>query len=263
MTLALVTRRLIIAGNWKMHTDVGGGASLVADILERMESLALDVDLVLFPPFTHLMVAATQLSSSAISLGGQNMHSALEGAFTGEISARMLLTSGCRYVILGHSERRLHFFETNESISLKVSTAISAGLIPILCVGETTEEFEAGLTEKVVSEQVRKGLEGVEPRTADEIILAYEPVWAIGTGRVATPDHADQVHGHLRAVVSDMFGEKFAKCIRIQYGGSIKPENAGALLAKTNIDGALVGGASLDAPSFEAIARAGLQIDSS
>ena len=256
-----VARRLIIAGNWKMYTDVVDGASLVADVIERTESLALDADLVLCPPFTHLTVAATQLSGSSISLGAQNMHPALEGAFTGEVSARMLLTSGCGYVILGHSERRMHCGETNESVNLKVRTAISAGLTPILCVGETLEERETGHTESVVGAQVRKGLEGTEPGTADDLVLAYEPVWAIGTGSVATPEQANQVHGHLRAVIADLFDENFAGRIRIQYGGSVKPENAGALLAKPHIDGALVGGASLDASSFEAIVRAGLGID--
>ena len=257
--MTTVARRLIIAGNWKMHTDVVDGASLVAEVIERADSLALAADLVLCPPFTHLTVAATQLSGSSISLGAQNMHSAPEGAYTGEVSARMLLTSGCRYVILGHSERRILFDETNESVNGKVRSAISAGLTPILCVGETLEERESGRTETVVGEQVRKGLEGTEPDTADDLVLAYEPVWAIGTGRVATPDQADQVHGHLRTVIADMFDEDFAGRIRIQYGGSVKPDNAGALMARPHIDGALVGGASLDASSFEAIVRAGVE----
>ncbi len=254
------SRRLIIAGNWKMHTDLVEGASLVAEVIERTESLALAADLVLCPPFTHLTVAATELSGSAISLGAQNMHDAPEGAYTGEVSARMLLTSGCGYVILGHSERRTYFEETNASVNGKVRSAISAGLTPILCVGETLEDREAGRTEQVVGEQVRKGLEGAEPRTADGLVLAYEPVWAIGTGRVATPDQADQVHGHLRTVIAEMFDDDFAGRIRIQYGGSVKPENAGALMTRPHIDGALVGGASLDAASFEAIIRAGLGI---
>lgn len=256
-----VARRLIIAGNWKMHTDLVEGASLVAEVIERTESLALAADLVLCPPYTHLTVAATQLSGRSISLGAQNMHDAPEGAYTGEVSARMLLTSGCRYVILGHSERRTYFDETNESVNRKVKTSISAGLTPILCVGETLAEREAGQTEKVVGEQVREGLSGTDPGTADGLVLAYEPVWAIGTGRVATPDQADQVHGHLRQVIAEMFGDDFADGIRIQYGGSVKPENAGALMARPHIDGALVGGASLDASSFEAIVRAGLGIN--
>ena len=254
------SRRLIIAGNWKMHTDLVEGASLVAEVIERTKSLAMAADLVLCPPFTHLTVAATQLSGSAISLGAQHMHDAPEGAYTGEVSARMLLTSGCRYVILGHSERRTYFEETNASVNGKVRSAISAGLTPILCVGETLEDREAGRTEQVVGEQVRKGLEGTEPGTGDGLVLAYEPIWAIGTGRVATPDQADQVHGHLRKVIAEMFDDDFAGRIRIQYGGSVKPENAGALMTRPHIDGALVGGASLDAASFEAIIRAGLGI---
>lgn len=261
MVVKTAARRLIIAGNWKMHTDLVGGASLVAEVIERAESLALSADLVLCPPFTHLTVAATQLSGSAISLGAQNVHDAPEGAFTGEVSARMLLTSGCRYVILGHSERRTYFDETNRSVNGKVKSSISAGLTPILCVGETLEDREAGRTEQVVSKQVQTGLSDTEPGTADGLVLAYEPVWAIGTGKVATPDQADQVHGHLRKVVADMFGDEFAGRIRIQYGGSVKPENAGALMTRPNIDGALVGGASLDASSFEAIVRAGLGIN--
>lgn len=254
-------RRLIIAGNWKMHTDLVEGASLVAEVIERMESLALAADLVLCPPFTHLTVAATQLSGSSISLGAQHMHDAPEGAYTGEVSARMLLTSGCGFVILGHSERRTYFDETNESVNGKVRSAISAGLTPILCVGETLEDREAGRTEEVVGEQVREGLADTKPETADDVVLAYEPVWAIGTGRVATPDQADQVHGHLRTVIAEIFDDDFAGRIRIQYGGSVKPDNAGALMARPHIDGALVGGASLDASSFEAIVRAGLGID--
>lgn len=253
-----VPRRSIIAGNWKMHTDLVDGASLVAEVVERTESLALDVDIVLCPPFTHLTVAATQLSTSSITLGAQNLHAAPEGAFTGEVSARMLLTSGCRYVILGHSERRTLFNETNASVNEKVRSAISAGLTPILCVGETLEEREAGRTEPVVEAQLREGLEGAEPGTADDLVLAYEPVWAIGTGRVATTDQANHVQGHLRLVIADLFDEDFAGRIRIQYGGSVKPDNAGALLAQPHIDGALVGGASLDAASFEEIVRAGL-----
>jgi triosephosphate isomerase len=254
-------RRLIIAGNWKMHTDLVEGASLVAEVIERTESLALSADLVLCPPFTHLTVAATQLSGSSISLGAQHMHDAPEGAYTGEVSARMLLTSGCGYVILGHSERRTYFGETNESVNGKVRSAISAGLTPIVCVGETLEDREAGRTEEVVSEQVRAGLSDTDPGTADGLVLAYEPVWAIGTGRVATPDQADQVHSHLRKEIADLFDDDFAGRIRIQYGGSVKPENAGALMSRPNIDGALVGGASLDATSFEAIVRAGLGIN--
>lgn len=254
-------RRLIIAGNWKMHTDVVDGASLVAEVIDRTEPLALSADLVLCPPFTHLAVAATQLSHSAISLGAQNMHEAPEGAYTGEVSARMLLTSGCRYVILGHSERRTFFGETDRSVNGKVKAAISAGLTPILCVGETLEDREAGRTEQVVGGQVREGLSDTKPETADHVVLAYEPVWAIGTGRVATPDQADRVHGHLRTVIAEMFDADFAGRIRIQYGGSVKPENAGALMSRPHIDGALVGGASLDASSFEAIVRAGLGID--
>ena len=259
--MSTAKRRLIIAGNWKMHTDVVDGASLVAEIIERTESLALAADLVLCPPFTHLAVAATQLSRCAISLGGQNMHQAPEGAYTGEVSARMLLTSGCRYVILGHSERRTYYEETNHSVNEKVKSAIAAGLTPILCVGETLEERETGRTEQVVAEQVRMGLSGAKPETADGLVLAYEPVWAIGTGRVAKPDQADRVHGHMRAVIADMFDDDFAGRIRIQYGGSVKPENAGMLMSCPHIDGALVGGASLDASSFEAIVRAGLGND--
>ena len=256
-----VARRLIIAGNWKMHTDVVDGASLVAEVVECTASLALAADLVLCPPFTHLAVAATQLSRSSISLGAQNMHQAPEGAYTGEVSARMLLTSGCRYVILGHSERRTYFDETNHSVNEKVKSAIAAGLTPILCVGETLQDREAGRTEQVVDEQVRQGLSDTKPESAEDLVLAYEPVWAIGTGRVATPDQADRVHGHLRMVIADMYDDDFASRIRIQYGGSVKPENAGALMSRPHIDGALVGGASLDASSFEAIVRAGLGFD--
>ncbi len=254
-------RRLIIAGNWKMHTDMMDGASLVAEVIARVGSLAPAADLVLCPPFTHLTVAAKQLSGSSISLGAQNMHPAPEGAYTGEVSARMLLTSGCRYVILGHSERRTYFAETNASVNAKVRSALSAGLTPILCVGESLEERSAGRAEAVVGEQVRQGLAGAEPEAADQLVLAYEPVWAIGTGRVATPDQADQMHGCLRMIIGELFDDDFASRIRIQYGGSVKPENAGALMSRPDIDGALIGGASLDASSFQAIIRAGVEVD--
>tara|TARA_B100000029_G_scaffold482413_1_gene532368 strand:+ start:10189 stop:10962 length:774 start_codon:yes stop_codon:yes gene_type:complete len=251
-------RRLIIVGNWKMYTDLVDGTSLVANVIQRTEKLTTDADIILCPPFTHLTVAATQLAASSISLGAQNMSSLREGAMTGEVSARMLLTSGCRYVIIGHSERRRGFCETNELINQKVKIAIADSLTPILCVGETFEEREAGHTELVVEEQVRKGLEGVELGLSEDIVLAYEPIWAIGSGQVAQPDSVDKIHGTIREILADMFGENLASNIRIQYGGSIKPENAGVIMAKPHIDGVLVGGASLDASSFEAIIRIGL-----
>ena len=251
-------RRLIIVGNWKMYTDLVDGASLVANVIQRTEKLTTDADIILCPPFTHLTVAATPLAASSISLGAQNMSSLREGAMTGEVSARMLLTSGCRYVIIGHSERRRGFCETNELINQKVKIAIFDSLTPILCVGETFEEREAGHTELVVEDQVRKGLEGVELGLSEDIVLAYEPIWAIGSGQVAQPDSVDKIHGTIREILADMFGENLARNIRIQYGGSVKPENAGVIMAKPHIDGVLVGGASLDASSFEAIIRIGL-----
>ncbi len=248
-------RRPIIAGNWKMNTTPDDGGALADTVLNLAGDLTA-IDLLLCPPHTGLHVVSKRLRGSGIGLGAQNMHWESEGAYTGEISAKMLLTAGCSHVILGHSERRTILGETDEIVNRKVHQALATGLTPILCVGENLEEREAGQTDQVVTVQVREGLAGIPADELRQIVLAYEPIWAIGTGRVATPDQANGVHCKIRILLEDIAGIDIATSVRIQYGGSVKPENAADLLSEPDIDGALVGGASLEADSFVAIARA-------
>ena len=245
-------RRLLIAGNWKMHKTVEGALSLIRE-LKRLVSDVNHRDILVCPPFTALYAVKAELEGSNISLGAQNMFYEEEGAFTGEISPLMLRDVGCSYVILGHSERRHIFGETDELINKKVLSAVNHGLIPILCVGETLQEREDGKTKEVIERQVREGLKGLSETS--EFVIAYEPVWAIGTGRTATPELAEEVHSFIRELLSEMFGAKKAESVRILYGGSVKPENAAGLLSQPNIDGSLVGGASLKADSFAKIVK--------
>lgn len=249
-------RKPIVAGNWKMYKSVDEAITLASAI--KLELLNFtDAEVVLCPPFTALKAVGDTLSGSYIKLGAQNMHWEKEGAYTGEISPAMLRGVFCRFVILGHSERRALFHETNESVNKKVKAALAAGLTPILCVGETMAEREAGKTNDVVRIQVETGLAGVETG-ASGIVLAYEPVWAIGAGKAATPDQAQEVHAFLRSVLAKMFGDSAAANIRIQYGGSVKSSNAKELFSQPDIDGGLIGGAALDARSFVEIVRASL-----
>jgi triosephosphate isomerase len=243
-------RRFLIAGNWKMHKTITEALDLVRELKELVKDVN-DRDVLVCPPFTTLYSVSKELDCSNIVLGGQNMYFEEQGAFTGEISPLMLKDAGCSYVILGHSERRHIFGETDELINKKVLSAVNHGLIPILCVGELLEERENGKTQEIVEKQVREGLKGIEEKA--EFVIAYEPVWAIGTGRTATPELAEEVHFFIRQVLSDMFGSEKANSVRILYGGSVKPENAAGLLNMENIDGALVGGASLKAESFAKI----------
>lgn len=245
-------RRLLIAGNWKMHKTIPEALDLVRELKELVKDVN-DRDILVCPPFTALYPVSKELEGSNIVLGGQNMYFEEQGAFTGEISPLMLKNAGCSYVILGHSERRHIFGETDELINKKVLSAVNHGLIPILCVGELLEEREAGKTQEVVEKQVREGLRGIDGEA--EFVIAYEPVWAIGTGKTATPELAEEVHFFIRQVLSDMFGNEKANSVRILYGGSVKPENAAGLLNMENIDGALVGGASLKAESFAKIVK--------
>lgn len=219
-----------------------------------------DVDVVICPPFPDLVPVNGILNESNIKLGGQNMYWQDEGAFTGEVSAKMLLDAGCQYVIIGHSERRHVFGEKNSEINQKVKKALGSGLIPIFCLGETLEERRNGLTEKIVEEQVLKGLAGVEITNANDIVVAYEPVWAIGTGETATPEQAEEVHRFIRELLGGLFSLSLGNQIRIQYGGSVKPANAAELMSQENIDGALVGGASLDADSFTEIIKSSASV---
>ena len=244
-------RRLLIAGNWKMHKTVGEAIELVRE-LKILVSDVTDRDILVCPPFTALYPVSQELKGSNIDLGAQNMFYELEGAFTGEISPLMLKDAGCSYVILGHSERRHIFGETDELINKKVLSALENGLIPILCVGETLEDRESGKTKEVVERQVKEGLKGI---SSEEFVIAYEPVWAIGTGRTATPEQAQEVHEFIRSIIEGMFSKNVADRVRILYGGSVKPNNAADLLAMPDIDGALVGGASLKADSFSKIVK--------
>lgn len=214
-----------------------------------------NVDVVICPPFPALVPVNEILKESNIKIGGQNLYWQDEGAFTGEVSAKMLLDAGCQYVVIGHSERRHVFGEKNNEINQKVKKALENGLIPMFCVGETLEERQNGLTEKVVEEQIREGLSGIEIKDASDLVVAYEPVWAIGTGETATPDQAEEVHRYIRELLSGLFSLSLGNQIRIQYGGSVKPSNAAELMSRENIDGALVGGASLNADSFTEIIK--------
>lgn len=216
------------------------------------------VEVAVCPPSVYLCDVATALAGSFIGLGAQNMHYEPEGAFTGEISPVMLRDIGCRFVILGHSERRQFFGETDASVNKKLHSALASELTPIVCVGETLSEREQGKTEQVIDQQCHGSLAGLSPEQAAKIVIAYEPVWAIGTGKTATPDQAEQVHSHIRQLLSQRFGSPTAQLVRIQYGGSVKADNALDLMRQPNIDGALVGGASLKADGFAAIVKAAI-----
>lgn len=247
-------RRWMLAGNWKMHNTVGESIALARAIVGGIPEGGAKGDIVIAPVFTALAAVRDVISGSAVRLAAQNVFSEDKGAYTGEISPAMLKDAGCEYVIIGHSERRKYFHETDETVNAKVKKALAAGLIPIMCVGETEEEREKGVTEFVVGQQVKKGLFGVE--RLDAIVVAYEPVWAIGTGKNATPDQAESVHGFIRGILSDTYGGQQAEDTRVLYGGSVTPDNIDSLIAKNNIDGALIGGASLKSESFVSIIRA-------
>jgi len=249
-------RTPLIAGNWKMYRGGADGVTLAHEIAQKSRDLE-GVDLVVAPPFTALAAVAHEVEGSKVSVAGQNFHPKPEGAFTGEVSASMLIESGCRWVIIGHSERRQYFGETDASVHEKVVAAMAAGLRPIVCVGETLEEREAGKTLEVVSRQV-DAFAGALAQRAGFGVIAYEPVWAIGTGRVAGPDQAQEAH---QAIRDRLVGKSHAVAEQtpILYGGSVKPDNAAKLLSCPDVDGALVGGASLDAESFLTIARAAIR----
>ena len=227
-----------------------GVVALIADVQ--------DVEVVICPPFTALDYVSGIVKGTIVGLGAQTMHWEASGAFTGEVSAQMLLTSGCQYVILGHSERRQIFGETDQKVNKRLQAALRAGLKPIVCVGETLEERKSEVTEKVVRKQVTGAFEGLLDKEAQQVVLAYEPVWAIGTGLTATPEQAEAVHAYIRDVLTQLYDNTVSQAVRIQYGGSVKPDNAADLFGRPNIDGGLIGGASLDAGSFAAIVKAAL-----
>ena len=246
-------RNYFIAGNWKMHKTSPESVALARELVASLSSCG--EKLLVAPAFTALAAVAEVLKGSNILLGAQNMGCEEQGAHTGEVSVLMLKDIGVKAVILGHSERRHSYLEDDALINKKLLLALKHGLEPILCVGETLEEREGGALESVIGTQVREGLKTVDASALKSITLAYEPVWAIGTGKTATPEDADAVHAYIRSVLAGLYGEAAAKALCIQYGGSVKPDNVAALMAKPNIDGALVGGASLKAESFAPIAR--------
>jgi triosephosphate isomerase len=248
-------RKKVIAGNWKMNKTANEAVALAKDIIEEV-GRETSVDIVLCPPFTALAAVAHVLEGQAVKLGGQNMHPEKSGAYTGEVSAEMLRTLYVTHVILGHSERRTYFGETDAFINKKVLAALAHELKPILCVGETLAEREAGSTLAVVQRHVEGGLAGVKPEQITTVIIAYEPVWAIGTGKVATTAQAQEVHAFIRDLLTKLYGATLAQKVRILYGGSMKPANAAELLAEKDIDGGLIGGASLEARSFIDLVKA-------
>lgn len=250
-----MSRRTIIAGNWKMNTRQQSALALVKELLAGLPA-ECHTDVVLCPPHTYLAPVGDALAGSPINLGGQNLHAADDGAFTGEVNAAMLTDVGCNYVILGHSERRQYFGETDAIVAEKLQAALAGNLVPIVCVGETLQQRQDNQTDAVVAEQVRQSLAGLDETRAAGIIIAYEPVWAIGTGLTATPEQAEAVHAMIRQQLAQLFSRDIADQIRIQYGGSVKADNAQQLLGQPNIDGALVGGASLKAADFLAIIAA-------
>ena len=248
------SRTPLIAGNWKMY-KTGGEA---VDTARRLLNLVNDVterDIMIAPPYTALALVSQVVADTPVGLGAQNLFWEAEGAFTGEISPGMLKAAGCQYVILGHSERRQFFGETDEGVNRKIAAANGQKLVPVFCIGESEKEREADLTFSVLDKQVRSGLQGFASGDLEKLVLAYEPVWAIGTGKTATSAQAQEVHQFARSLLAEMFGDAFAQAIRILYGGSVKPNNIAELMGMPDIDGALVGGASLDAETFAKIVR--------
>ncbi|MGB9813650.1 MAG: triose-phosphate isomerase [Thermovenabulum sp.] len=242
-------RRPLIAGNWKMHNNVSETITFLNKFIQLAENLK-EVEIVIFPPFTSLWEGHKKVKGTNVKIGAQNMHWEEKGAFTGEISPTMLSEIPCEYVIIGHSERRQYFAETDETVNKKVKAALKYGIKPVICVGESLKEREENITLIVVKSQVQKALKDIELFTGEEIVFAYEPIWAIGTGKVATPKDAQEVISSIRREIENLYGEKIAKNIRILYGGSVKPDNIKELMKEEDIDGVLVGGASIDPESF-------------
>lgn len=247
-------RKPFVAGNWKMNLDRAGAVELATSIAQAANAGTCDV--AVCPPFVYMEAVRQALDGSSVGLGSQDAYHEKSGAYTGEISVQMVADLGCNYAILGHSERRNIFGESNQDVNKKLHAVLEAGIVPIVCVGELLEQREAGQTLEVVKSQFSGSFEGVSAEQMSKCVIAYEPVWAIGTGKVATPDQAEEVHADLRTVIADHYRSEIADGIRIQYGGSVKPDNAKELMAQPNIDGALVGGAALKADSFLAIVAA-------
>ena len=247
-------RKPFIAGNWKMNMNTASAVSLASGLVKELEGVD-SVDVAVCPPFVYLQAVAAALSASNIALGSQNVYFEESGAFTGEISCDMLKDVCCTYAIIGHSERRHVMGETDELINKKISAAINSGLLPIFCVGELLDERQAGTTNDVVARQVKKGLEGICDERIQAVTIAYEPVWAIGTGLTATPEQAQEVHAMIRGLLTELYGKDIAQSLRIQYGGSAKPGNTAELMGQPDVDGLLVGGASLKVEDFAAMVK--------
>lgn len=245
-------RTPLIAGNWKMHKTVPEAVETAGALVDRVHGVE-GVQVMIAPPFTALTSVAEALAGSAVELGAQNLHWEPDGAFTGEVSAAMLRSACCTFVIIGHSERRQYFGETDWTVNQRVRAALDGDLVPVMCVGETEAEREADETFSVLDKQIRKGLEGFSSEALDSLVVAYEPVWAIGTGKTATKEQAQEAHAYIRSRVEEMLGAGLAKSMRILYGGSVKPDNVADLMGMPDLDGALVGGASLDAETFSRI----------
>lgn len=245
-------RRPLVAGNWKMHLDAATAAQLARGVIQRT-GRARHCDVVVLPAYPLIPVVARIIEGTPIGLGAQDLSAEREGAYTGDVSAEMLLSVGCSFVLVGHSERREHHFEGDDLVRRKLVRALESGLMPILCVGERLHERDSGQTFMRVETQIRTALTGLSPETVSRVAVAYEPVWAIGTGKNATPAQAEEVHEFIRGLIGSLFGASIADAMRILYGGSVKADNAKVLLAEKDVDGALVGGASLNAETFAAI----------
>ncbi|MDO5112069.1 MAG: triose-phosphate isomerase [Clostridia bacterium] len=241
-------RKAIIAGNWKMNKTPAQAAELIEGLIPLCKGANCDV--VICPPFVDLCKAVKMTDGTNIHVGAQNVHWAQSGAFTGEVSADMLTSIGVEYVIIGHSERRQYFGETDETVNLRAKAAIAAGLIPIICVGESLAQRESGETDALVTMQINKGLDGIAAADVKKLVIAYEPIWAIGTGKTATDEQANETIGVIRGAVEKLYGHDVSDAVRIQYGGSMKPSNVKGLMAQNEIDGGLIGGASLKAEDF-------------
>ncbi len=250
-----MTRKTAIGGNWKMNLDLAGALTLAGELRNRLGSQR-QVEVLIFPPYPFLQPVVERLRDSAIAVGGQDLWLGTKGAFTSGVSAPMLRSVGCTHVLIGHSERRAVFGDNDAMVARKLRAALDGGLKPVLCVGETLEQRKSGETFAVVTRQLDSAFEGLQADALGDLIIAYEPVWAIGTGLTATPEQAQDVHADIRARVAHHYGSAFAEALRLQYGGSVKGSNAAGLLGQTDIDGALVGGASLKAEEFAAIVRA-------
>ena len=247
-------RKKLITANWKMYKNSDETRAYFREFLPLVAGHARD-EIVVCPPYTDVDAAIAAAKGTNVAIGVQNVHWKADGAFTGEISAPMLLCLGVTHVIVGHSERRQYFGETDDTVNLRLKTALESGLTPICCVGEVLEEREAGATDDVLRRQCVRAFHAISAKKASKLVVAYEPVWAIGTGKTATPELAAEAHAVIRREATEIFGEEFANQLRILYGGSVKPDNASALMAQEEIDGALVGGASLDPKSFAAIVK--------